>query len=219
MSTNFILTLDTTAPADVTLVLNDGDAFTGSVDATATIGTSDPFTTGYQVKLWGDVEGAATEADAVWVGFASTLPVTLTAGDGLKTVSLRMRDDVGNESIVATDTITLDTLAPVITITVDPTPVKISKVPTFDTSIFTFVVDSDAQEWKVKVVPDANSPESAGTTVPTDGGSVNTTGGALAAATGTQVTIKGADLEAASPGDGDKLLKVFARDLSGSWSV
>jgi hypothetical protein len=45
------------------------------------------------------------------------------------------------------------------------------------------------------------------------------TGGALAATTNQSVTIKGADLEAASAGDGAKIVKVFGQDAAGLWSV
>lgn len=219
MSTSFILTLDTTAPAGVTLDLNSGAVFTGVVDVTATVGTTDPVTTGYQVKFWGDVEGAAIEADALWVGYADTLPLVLTAGDGLKTVNLRMRDDVGNESIVATDTITLDTAAPIITITVDPTPLKISKVPGWNINTFSFAASEDLAAWTVRVVADEFATHDQGTEIPLTNGSIATTGGALAASTNQQVTITGADLEAASPGDGPKAIKVFGVDGSGVWST
>lgn len=219
MPASFILTLDTLGPAGVTLALDDGAAFTPDVNVVAAVGTTDADTTGYQMKVWGDVAGAADEAAAAWVAYNQALPVTLSAGDGLKTVSVRLRDDVGNTSAVVTDTITLDTTAPVPTITVAAAPTKISKVAGFDTSTFTFAADNDIVAWKVKVVPAANSPESAGTTIPVAGGSTNTTGGAKAAGVGQQVTIKGADLEAASAGDGDKIVKVFVQDGAGFWST
>jgi hypothetical protein len=127
--------------------------------------------------------------------------------------------DVGNQSSPATDTITLDTAIPVITISVAASPTKISKVATFDTSTFQFQSDTILTSWKVKVVPAIGSLESAGTQIPTTGGSTNVTGGALAATTNQSVTIKGADLEAASAGDGAKIIKVFGQDAAGLWSV
>lgn len=219
MATNFVLTLDTTGPAGVTLALNGGAAYTGSVNVTANVGTTDPDTTAYQMKVWGDVAGAATEGAAAWVAFNAALPIVLTAGDGVKLVNVKLRDDVGNESAVATDTITLDTTAPVPNITVAAAPTKISKVAGFDTSTFTFAADSDIQAWKVKVVPATGSAENAGTTIPVTAGSANITGGAKAAGVGVQVTIKGADLETASAGDGGKIVKVFVQDVSGIWST
>jgi hypothetical protein len=47
-----------------------------------------------------------------WTTAAATSGWTLTTGDGLKTVSLQVRDAAGNVSTTATDTISLDTAAP-----------------------------------------------------------------------------------------------------------
>lgn len=219
MATTFTLTLDTTGPASPTFSINSGAAYATSVNATANFGTSDP-TTGYQVKVWGDISGGpATEGAATWVTYNASVAVTLTSGDGTKTLNGKIRDDVGNETSVLTDTITLDTTLPVPTISVAASPTKISKVSGFDTSTFSFQADAAIQAWKVKVVPATNSLESAGTTIGTTNGSSSTTGGSLAATTNQSVTIKGADLEAASAGDGSKIVKVFVQDQAGNWSV
>lgn len=122
-------------------------------------------------------------------------------------------------TIGETTAITLDTTVPVLNITVAPSPTTISKVAGFDTSTFSFAPDTAITAWKVKVVPATNSLENAGTTIPTTNGSQNTTGGALGAGVNQSVTIKGADLEAASAGDGDKLVKIFARDTAGNWTA
>lgn len=225
MPASFVLTLDTTAPGGVTLSLNGGAAYATVRDVTAAIACSDADTTGYQVKLWGDVDAAAnasiqpTEGGSAWISWTTAQAVRLSAGDGAKTLNLKVRDDVGNESAAASDSITLDTTLPVVSITVPADRVKLSKVAGFDTTHFTFSVDSDAQGWKVKCVPDAGATEDQGTVIPTTAGSTNTTGGALAAGTPVQVTIKGADLEAASAGDGAKTVKIYACDVGGSWSV
>jgi hypothetical protein len=113
----------------------------------------------------------------------------------------------------------LDTGVPAITISVAASPTRISKVTSFDTTTFQFQSDVALQAWKVKVVPATGSLENAGAQIPAAGGSTNVTGGALAATTNQAVTIKGADLEAASPGDGDKIVKVFGQDGAGRWSV
>ena len=65
MASFFNLTLDTTAPAGLTLKLNNGAAYATSTSVTATIGLTDSVTTGYQMKIWG-VAGASTESDASW---------------------------------------------------------------------------------------------------------------------------------------------------------
>jgi hypothetical protein len=220
MTNTFNLTLDTTAPAGAALVVSGGAAFATSAAATADFSTSDGSTTGYQIKVWGDLNGGpATEAAAVWQAFSASLAITLSNGDGVKTISGKIRDDVGNETAVLTDTITLDTTAPIPTITVAASPTKISKIAGFDTSTFSFQADSDIQAWKVKVVPATGSVHTAGTQVPTTAGSTGISGGALASGATQAVSIKGADLEAASAGDGVKIVKVFVQDLAGVWSV
>lgn len=225
MASTFTLTLDTTSPAGVTLNINSGAAYTGAQAVTAQPATSDGVTTGYQMKLWGSVDtGAnaniqATEGASSWIAYSTSQAVTLSSGDGLKTLNVRIRDDVGNESSSATDTITLDTSVPVITISVAASPTKISKIATFDTTTFQFQADVALQAWKVKVVPATGSLENAGAQLPTTAGSTNVTGGVLAAATNQTVTIKGADLETASAGDGAKIIKVFGQDDSGLWSL
>jgi hypothetical protein len=225
VATNFTLTLDTTAPASPTLAINSGAAYTTAQAVIAAISTSDSTTTGYQIKLWGDVDNSAnaniqtTEGASSWVTYTTTESVTLSSGDALKTLNMRIRDDVGNQTSVITTTITLDTTLPTTTISVAASPTKISKIATFDTCTFSFQSDSATQAWKVKVVPATNSLESAGTTIPTTAGSTNTTGTTLAGATNQAVSIKGADLETASAGDGAKIVKVFAQDLAGNWSI
>ena len=51
MASFFNLTLDTTAPAGLTLKLNNGAAYATSTAVTATIGLTDSVTTGYQMKI------------------------------------------------------------------------------------------------------------------------------------------------------------------------
>lgn len=225
MANNFTLTLDTTAPAGVTLNINSGAAFATQQAVTAQVGTSDGGTTGYQMKLWGNVDTTdnaniqTTEGASSWIAYSTSQSVKLSTGDGSKTLTVRIRDDVGNESSTASKSITLDTTIPTINITVAASPTKISKIATFDTTTFSFQSDQALQAWKVKVVPSSGSTESAGTTIPTTAGSTNTTGGALAATTNQSVTIKGADLETASSGDGAKIVKIFGQDTAGNWSA
>lgn len=225
MASTFTLTLDTTAPAGVALDINSGAAYATAQAVTAQPSTTDGTTTGYQMKIWGSVDTAAdaniqaTEGASTWIAYSASHAVTLSSGDGSKTLNVRIRDDVGNQSSSASKSITLDTTVPVATVSVAPSPTKISKVATFDTTTFQFQADVAIQAWKVKVVPATNSIESAGTTIPTTAGSTNTTGGALAATTNQSVTIKGTDLETASAGDGAKIVKVFVQDVAGNWST
>lgn len=219
MASYFNLTLDTTAPGGVTLSINDGALYATSTAVTLKIATTDGETTGYQMKVWG-IEGVDSEVSASWENFSTSKSVNLTSGDGLKTVYIKVRDDVGNESAQVSDTITLNTTVPVVTIT-GPDKSKISKVTGFNTSIINFTSDVEFEEYKVCVVPQNNSTQDAGTVIGTTNGSINTSGsdGDYPASENIQVTINGADLEVASSGDGVKIVKVFVRNAAGTWSV
>ena len=219
MASYFNLTLDTTAPSGLTLQINDGALYATSTAVTLKIAVSDGQTTGYQMKIWG-VAGVEDEGSASWESYAATKSVNLTAGDGLTTVYSKVRDDVGNESAQVSDTITLNTAVPVVTIT-GPDKSKISKVSGFNQSIINFTADVEFEEYKVCVVPANSSEQDAGTVIGTTNGSINTSGNAgnYPATTNIQVTITGADLEAASTGDGVKIVKVFVKTEAGIWSV
>lgn len=218
MASYFNLTLDTLAPSGLSILINDGATYTTSTAVTLKIALEDAAITGYQMKIWG-IDGAATEDKASWQTFAKTKAVNVTSGDGLKTIYVKVRDDVGNESAAASDTITLDTAVAAVTIT-GPDKSKISKVNGYNSAAFSFVSDRPFVEYKVCVVPAANSLQAAGTVIPTTNGSSNTSGsGEYNANTAVNVTIKGADLEAASSGDGVKIIKVFVKSEAGIWSV
>lgn len=219
MASYFNLLLDTLAPAGISISINSGATYTTSRDVALTIGTTDNPTTGYQMKVWG-IDGVATEGAASWETYATSKNVTLITGDGLKTVYVKIRDDVGNESSSANDTITLNTTAPAVTISAGPDYSKISKVATFNVSAFSFTSDVIFAEYKIKVVPATNSLHDAGTAIGTVGGSANMSGnaGSYPADTAINCTIYGADLEAASSGDGTKIIKVFVKNLAGLWN-
>lgn len=221
MASFFNLTLDTTAPAGLTLSINSGAIYTTSTSVNLTIGLGDETTTGYQMKIWG-TDGVADESSASWETFAKTKQVTLPTGDGQKTVHIKVRDDVGNETAQVSDSIQLDTTVPVPTIT-GPDKSKISKVANFNKSIFSFTSDVEFVEYKVCVVPSTVSTQEAGTTIGTTGGSSNTSGTkeleeTFPATTPINVTLMGADVEEASSGDGVKIIKVFVKTAAGLWS-
>ena len=219
MASYFNLTLDTTAPSGVTLTINNGALYASSTAVTLGITLADEDTTGYQMKIWG-VAGALEEAQAEWENFAASKAVTLDGEDGLKTVYVKVRDDVDNESAAVSDTITLNTTVPVVTVT-GPDRSKISKVEGFGQAVINFTADVPFEEYKVCVVPAVSAQQDAGTPIPTSARSVNTSGtaGGYPASTNIQVTITGADLASASPGDGSKIVKVFVRNVAGIWSV
>ncbi len=228
MANNFNLTLDTTAPGGVAVAVNGTDTYVTDDDVTVVPSTTDGDTTGYQVKIYGDVSDSfatsvyrADEADAPWVALSgSPFSVRLSAGDGSKTVRVKIRDDVWNASSEATDTVTLDTSLPVVTITSGPDATKVSKVSGKRTSNFAWQADVAFVEYKIKVVPASDSLHSAGTAIP-ETNSTNMDGtGTFPATTPISSAIDGRDLETASSGDGVKIVKVFVKEhAEGAWSV
>lgn len=218
MANYFNLTLDTTAPSGITLAINGGAEYTTNTSVTLSIATSDSDTTGYQMKIWG-ISGAETENDATWETFATSKAVTLASGDGQKTVYVKVRDDVYNESASASDTITLNTTVPQVTIT-GPDVTRISKKAGKNVCTFSFSSDTAFTEYKVKVVPSINSLNDAGEVIGTTNGSENMSGtGTFAASTSTTCKINGSDLDIADSGDGQKIIKVFVKTAAGIWSV
>lgn len=232
MANYFNLTLDTVAPVSPSLVLAGGVGVINTQLITATIGTTDKSTTGYTMKIWGSLDLAqaksdglvsssaedTTEQSAQWVTFASSKQLKLAAGDGPKTIYLKLRDDVYNISAQVSKSITLDTAAPIITIT-GPDVTKISKQSGKNICTFSFTADCDITEYKVKVVTSASASHTTGVTIGTANGSTNMVGTDVKADKAVTCTINGADLELASSGDGAKIIKVFAKDAAGNWSV
>lgn len=223
MASYINIILDTNSPANPSLSINGGSTFATNQLVNLSIGTSDAVTTGYQMKIWGDVDETydtsikKAEADSQWMSFASMKQIKLSTGDGLKPINLRIRDDVYNESSVASDDITLDTALPSVNVG-SPDVNKISKKAGKDAVSFTFNSATTFTEYKVKFVSSAGAIESAGVQIPTTAGSTNVQG------TGTfnspiTVTIKGADLQTASNSDGNKIIKVFVKNQAGTWSV
>ena len=169
------------------------------------------------MKIWG-INGATSESQASWETFTTSKTVTLPSGDGLKTVYIKVRDDVYNESSTVSAQITVNTAIPTVTVSaVDVT--RISKVAPKNVCNFTFTADCDFVEYKVKVVPATTSTHDAGVTIATANGSTNMSAtGTFTADTAISCSITGADLEKASSGDGSKIIKVFVKNSAGTWS-
>lgn len=215
MASYFNLTLDTLAPIISAFSINNGASVTTSVNVTLSISCEDAAS----MKIWG-INGVATESAASWETFSATKAVQLTSGDGSKTVYIKVRDSVYNESAVSSDTITLSTAIPTITIT-GPDVSVISEQAGKNVATFSFQSSMALKAWKVKLVPSNSSAHDAGTQIPTTGGSTNMTGTTLAANTSKECKIYGADLSSAAGGtDGTYIIKVFgqasANDL---WSA
>ena len=212
------LVLDTLAPQGLTVKLNNGSQYTTSKNVTLSISVSDTATSGYQMKVWG-IDGASSEDSASWETFAATKSIALPTGDGLKTVYVKVRDDVCNETAAASATITLDTSVPAVTI-IGPDVSRISKTAPKNVATFSFTSDVAFTEYKIKVVPSKSSLHDAGTLIGTVNGSTNMNAtGTFKASTAISCKIYGKDLEMASSGDGEKIIKVFVKNAHGTWSV
>lgn len=215
MASYFNLTLDTLAPSITAFSINNGATVTTSRNVTLNITAPEAAS----MKIWG-IDGVASEAAASWETFSSTKSVTLTSGDGSKTVYVKVRDSVYNESSATSDTINLSTAIPTITIT-GPDVSVISEQSGKNIATFSFSSSMALKAWKVKLVPANSSAHDAGTQIPSTGGSTNMTGTTKAANTSVECKIYGADLSSAAGGaDGTYIIKVFgqasANDL---WSA
>lgn len=219
MAAYFTLTLDTTAPSGASIVIASP---TNSRTVIATLSAIDAT----QMKLYGDIVSDTssstkiTEDTANWVTYDTTASIVLTDEDGVKTVYAKFRDDVGNETIAVSAVVTLDTAAPVVTISTGPDYSTISEVSGFDTCTFSWSASEDFVEYKICVVPSNTSPQSVGTPIGSDNGSDNMSGiDEFTANQSITSSITGSDLKAASSGDGAKIIKVFVKDSTGNWSV
>lgn len=221
MSAFFNLTLDTLAPQGVSILINGGAIYTANKSVTLTIGTSDTSTAGYSMKIYGSIVGAATDADAQWETFATEKSVTITDGDGLKTIYVIVRDSVWNESTAKSATITLNTAIPVVTI-VGPDASIISEIAGKNASKFNFTSDQVFDEYKVGIVPANNSSQADCSVIGATGGSKNTSGtaGDYSSDTNIETTIIGSDFKTAAGGsDGTYIVKVFVKNKAGTWSA
>ena len=225
MASFFKLTLDTKGPQSPTLSIAAGATYITSQTTTANFSTTDSPTTGYQVKIWGDVDTAfnanikATEGESSWISYEEAVAIKVSSGDGTKNIHAKIRDDVWNETSELSDSVILDTTVPVATVSSGPDVTKVSEVEGKRTVNFEFQADVEIQAWKVKVVPATSSIHSAGTQIGTTNGSTNMSGGTLAATTNKACSIDGRDLDEADSGDGEKIVKVFVQDLAGNWST
>lgn len=225
---NFVyITLDTTAPTNPVVTISGGAVFTTAQLVTLSVSVDDADKTGYQMLIWGDVDTSydanvkATEGASTWFAYNASPQVRLSTGDGSKTINIRVRDDVNNASSIAVDSITMDTSIPTVTTTVTDVP-KVSNQTGKNTFSFTFSSNENFSDYKVKLVGTTGATESTGTLIPTTNGSTNTSGSAGNYTSGQviTVTVKTADLVLAGAStDGQKIIKVFVKDMSSQWSV
>lgn len=225
MASFFKLVLDTLGPQTPTFSIAAGAARVASQTTAVNFSTSDSSTSGYQVKIWGDVDPTfnanikATEGESAWITYSAEVAVKLSTGDGTKNLHAKIRDDVWNPTSELSDSIELDTTIPVVTVTAGPEPTKISEISSKNVAAFTFKVDSKIAKWVVKVVPSSASAHTAGVAIGEAHGSTGMAGTTLEAETGKECAINGEDFAAAAGSDGEYTIKVFAEDLAGNWSA
>jgi hypothetical protein len=220
MSASFTVNLDTSPPAAPTMTIEWSALATGSRTVTAMLDSAD-YQRGSQdvaeMKIWGDVDPTAdalvqpTENGSTWQIFRKSLVLALSPGPGPKQIRGRLRDDVYNETTVFGTSIIFDSGYPVVSITRGVERSRISKVPPFNTLTFFWSSSLDYDQAELRVVPGPGSPHTSGislhTFLPGSAGAE------------TQTTIDGAGLALASPGDWQKVLKVFVRSTAGVWSL
>jgi len=68
-------------------------------------------------------------------------------------------------------------------------------------------------------VANSGSARGSGTVIGTTNGSTGVSGGAKANGTTQAVVLDARDIQAASAGDGTKVIKVFVQDAAGNWSA
>ena len=111
---------DTTAPSG-SVSINSGSAYTNSTSVTLTLSATDSVgVTAYYVSTSSSTPTASASG---WssvtsaTSYSGSVSYTLASGDGSKTVYVWYKDAAGNVSSSASDSITLDTTAPIVTIT------------------------------------------------------------------------------------------------------
>lgn len=226
MGATFNLILDTTEPSNPVIQVNSNSTYATEQLVTLTIGCSDPDVAGYQMVIWGDVDTTYdvavqdNEVGSSWVTYQTSKQVKLSAGDGEKTIYLRIRDEVHNVSAQVSDSIILDMTLPTVTLSGVDVP-KISKQNGKNVASFSFQTDCIFDEYLVKVVSSTGASYDTGTLIGIGNGSTNMSGNAGGYPANTPINCKiyGTDLENASAGDGTKIIKVFVKDEAGQWSA
>lgn len=105
------IVLDRVAPQNLSFTVQGGASFVGSTSVTLAASTTDAPSTGYRLRINGDL---SAPVDVLLASAPATL--TLSAGEGTKTLSAELVDAAGNAlPVPVVRTITLDTTGPVVT--------------------------------------------------------------------------------------------------------
>lgn len=165
-----------------------------------------------------------TTSRDLWTN-TTTKSVEVENTDGAHRIYVKVRDDVYNESSAVYVDAILDTTKPTVSITYletqndrIPTP-KISEQDGKRTFTFRFRVNEPFAEYKVCVVADSSVGQASGTVIGETNGSQHMhETGTFAADVDIECVIRGEDLKIASSADGQKVIKIFAKDMTGNWS-
>ena len=101
------VTLDTQRPGSPSLSI-DGGPYANSQDVSLQISA-----TGAS-SMWIDKDVINDSTTKEWINYNTSAQVTLTPGDGDKTITIKFRDEAGNETLPISYTITLEATPPVI---------------------------------------------------------------------------------------------------------
>ncbi len=219
MGSYFKLILDTLPPQGLSVLLNGGVAITTSKLVVLNIYTEDLLTVGYQMKIWGDIIEAETENLAIWKAYTNTLQITLSEGSGSKTIFVKVRDDVLNESAIIPAVLELNTEVPIVSIVTGPDLTKLSYHAPNDNVNFSWQCNTDITEWKVCTVENENDTHADGIVIPTTNGSINILGSELTSNETIISKVDVHDIILASSVNGEKTIKVFVKTTAGIWSV
>ena len=102
--TNFLI--DTTAPTNYSIEINGGAVLAASHNVNLSINAEDVLSIEMMIANDAGFSGGS------WESYSATKSWTLSGGDGERTVFIKFRDVLGNESGTETDSITVDATAP-----------------------------------------------------------------------------------------------------------
>ena len=115
-SADAIAGYDTTAPINLSILINNGDEYTNSRDVILTLNATDNLSGCYLVQFRNKTTGSwGAWGDWLTWGGNGTYTYKLSPGDGDRVVEFRVKDRAGNIAIGATDSIMLDTGSPFVT--------------------------------------------------------------------------------------------------------
>lgn len=149
------ITLDTVLDAPILILLKNQEteetlpAYINYTGIKAKLTAKQEKIVGYKIWEEDQPEPAYITQEAAAVNYVTEL--TLSSGDGLKTIHAKIKDTAGTEAEATVKTVTVDTVKPVVELSSDKT--IISKISGFDTAILTLNLSdalSGIKSWSLK---------------------------------------------------------------------